>query len=88
VTGAEFVDVADDAAEFDCVTGPPLPGLQMRTGAFTFSAPTCVASDAEKAPWPMWLSCTTAWIGDDEWPSQPHGAVFFSSGLPEAWLAV
>jgi hypothetical protein len=53
VVGAVLVAVADDAAEFDCVTGPSFPGLSTRTETFSLLGAICVAEDAAPASCPV-----------------------------------
>src|SRR5947207_10439185 len=67
---ASFEAVASDETSLDCFTLPSSPLLQMRTGLFVFSAPTCLAEDAAPASWPVKLDCPAAWIPTPD--EQPH----------------
>jgi hypothetical protein len=51
VVVAVFVAFADEAALFDWVTAPFVPGLPMRTEMFSFVGAICTALDAAMAAW-------------------------------------
>jgi hypothetical protein len=56
-----FPEVADEAALFVCETFPSLPGLQIRTGALSFAAPICFASESAPEICLVDASCPSAW---------------------------
>jgi hypothetical protein len=50
VVDAALPASADDAAVFDCVTGPSLPGLSTRIETAVFDGSICVAFESAAAP--------------------------------------
>ena len=50
---------------FDCVTEPPPPGLQTRTGEASFDGPNCAAREAARA------SCSVAACWPSTWIPEP-----------------
>src|SRR5262249_23388262 len=69
---ASFEASAEDETSFDCVTSPPSPLLQMRTGLLLFSAPFCSADEADRTPCAVELSWPATWSARPSEPWQPH----------------
>jgi hypothetical protein len=70
VVPARLPAPALDAAVFDCVTEPSLPGLRTRIGTFVLLGASCAAAESATASWSVPADCC------DDWTPPPPAAAW------------